>query len=54
MTTKQAAKLERFAKNDLKQRMSSLASELKQGKDVSYEKWLSQKQKEARIIEENL
>ena len=54
MTIGQAAKLEKFAKDDLKQRMSSFHSEMKAGEDATYEKWLSREQRDARIIEKHL
>lgn len=54
MTTKEAIKLEQLAKADMEKRKMALADLLKKGKDVSYEKWLSKEQNEARIVEENL
>ena len=47
MTTKEA-------KADMEKRKVDLSALLKKGEDVSYEKWLSKEQKEARIVEANL
>ncbi|MFA5948587.1 MAG: hypothetical protein WC806_06535 [Candidatus Gracilibacteria bacterium] len=54
MTTNQASKLEKRAKEDFEARSSAMGRLLAKGKDAHYEKWLSEQQSEARIIENNL
>lgn len=54
MSVKQAAKLEKLAKEDMEQRKKDFVGALQAGKDDSYDTWLAKEQKEARIIEENL
>ena len=54
MTTEQASKLEKKAREDFEARSSAMGKLLAEGKDARYERWLAGQQAEARIIEDNL